>query len=464
MLQPWLQQMQTHLSQIAKTYENGTVTLEERSQLRSEFQKIHQHTHSLLEGWAVLEEQVASILKQHPELAEEEEEVSGEFFLDSQVVQTFRQGQGYYQLKMFGEARPYFHEVVEQEPEFLLGRLYLGLSDFQQEKLDEARRQFQLVLQTSEVSQLNAFAHHMLGCIHVRQQEDETAIRQFKQALTLDQESGDTWFNLGACYYRLGDYHEAIPVFFHALRVDEEDWEAMYYLSCCYEKLGHHDSVSYWRMATYQKTRHPAVVESIAHHFEEQGKTQQAIQWYRKLIYADSQRVGAYHGLSWNLWVSGESEEALAILKKGLTLDRENQDLLFTYVWYLLQTGDANQVRKVFSALPQGLIEHPLWLALRSRLSVHCGDLDEAETIARQGIETEDTLARSLGYYQLGRVLLEKQDPEQAAISFQNAQELSPQWEEPVFYEGLCHLLTGRREQSRQCWEGILSKADAIGP
>ncbi len=136
---------------------------------------------------------MASILKQHPELAEEEEEISGEFFLDSQVVRTFRQGQGYYQLKMFGEARPYFHEVVEKEPEFLLGRLYLGLSDFQQENLEEARRQFQLVTQTSEIPRFNAFAHHMLGWIDVRQEEDELAIRQFTRALNLDEEKGDTW-------------------------------------------------------------------------------------------------------------------------------------------------------------------------------------------------------------------------------------------------------------------------------
>ncbi|GGA38511.1 hypothetical protein GCM10007416_09290 [Kroppenstedtia guangzhouensis] len=461
MLQPWLQEMQKHLSQIAETFGNSAP--EERSQLRTEFQKIHQHTHSLLEGWAVLEEQVASILKQHPELAEEEEEISGEFFLDSQVVRTFRQGQGYYQLKMFGEARPYFHEVVEKEPEFLLGRLYLGLSDFQQENLEEARRQFQLVTQTSEIPRFNAFAHHMLGCIHVRQEEDELAIRQFTRALNLDEERGDTWFNLGACHYRLGYYHEAIPIFFHALRVDEEDWEAMYYLSCCYEKLGHDDSVSYWRMATYQKTRHPVVVESIARHFEERGEPRQAIPWYRKLINADPKNVRAYHGLSWNLWVLGQRERAMAYLKKGLTLEAGNRDLLFTYVWYLLQIGDSDQVKKVWSGLPTSLLEDPLWLILRSRLSVHSGDFDGAEAIARQVIETRDTVARSLGYYQLGRVLLEKRDPEKAGIAFQNARELSPKWEEPIFFEGLCHLLKGRREESRQCWEGILPKADAIG-
>lgn len=455
MFQQWLQQMQKHLDDITQTYVESTTTQEDRDHLRRDFQKIHQHLHQLLEGWMTLEEQVASILKEHPELAEEEEEISEEFFLDSQVVRAFRQGQGYYQLKMFGEARPFFYEVVEKEPEFLLGRLYLGLSDFQQENLDGAQREFLMITQTSEMPRFNAFAHHMLGCIHVRRGQDESAIRQFTKALTHDQEGGDTWFNLGACHYRLGRYYEAIPIFFHALRVDGEDWETMYYLSCCYEKLGHPESVSYWRMASYQKVRHPAVVESIAHHFEETGEPEQAIRWYRKLMESDPKRIEAYHGLSWNLWISGQREEAIAHLQKGLTLEPENGDLLFTYIWYLLQTGNVDQVEKSLSRLPQGLLEHPLWLILRSRLSVHCGDFEEAEAVARQVIDSEGSFARSLGYYQLGRVLLEKRNPEEATAAFQQARELSPQWEEPIFYEGLCHLLNGQREQTRQCWEGI---------
>ena len=36
----------------------------------------------------------------------------------------------------------------------------------------------------------------------------------------------------------------------------------------------------------------------------------------------------------------------MAYLKKGLTLEAGNRDLLFTYVWYLLQIGDSDQVKK----------------------------------------------------------------------------------------------------------------------
>ena len=51
------------------------------------------------------------------------------------VVRRFRQGQGFYQLNMFVEkAEQAFREVVEEEPEFLLGRMYLALSHFHEGK------------------------------------------------------------------------------------------------------------------------------------------------------------------------------------------------------------------------------------------------------------------------------------------------------------------------------------------
>ncbi len=455
MIQQWLQQIKQRLSDIEADYEQATPN--DRCRLREEFHQLHQEVHDLLEGWILLEEHVASILKIHPDLAEEEEELGEEFYLDRQAVRSFRQGQGYYQLQMFTEARPYFRDVVEKEPEFLLGRLYLALSDFQQGKWMDAYRQFQLVAATSDSPRFSAFAHHMLGCIHVQRNQDELAIKQFERCLSTDEESGDgdTWFNLGACYFRLERYHEAIPLFFHALRHDEEDWESMYYLSVCYEQAGHRESVLYWRMAAYQKARHPAVMEAIARHFEQMGDTGQAILWYGKLVTAEPKKAKGYHGLSWNLWLQGRKEEAYAVLQKGLTLEPKHEDLLFTYVWYLLQSGDEKQVQKALIRLPQHLAEHPLWLVLQSRLSLNLEDYDHAEAVARQVIDSPDPLNRSLGYYQLGRVHLARQRPALAIDSFRKARELSPRWEEPIFYEGLCHLLNGQTDRTRQCWENL---------
>ncbi|PTX59939.1 tetratricopeptide (TPR) repeat protein [Melghirimyces profundicolus] len=461
MFRQWVQEVRRRLSEIEDQY--GQAPIQDRNRLRDGFRRIHQDVNQLLEAWVNLEEQVTAILKKYPDLAAEEEEVGEEFFLDSRAVRAFRQGQGYYHLKMFSEAHPYFREVVEKEPDFLLGRLYLALSDFQQGKLVDAQREFQLVAGITELPQFQSFTHHMLGCIHVKEGRDEQGIRQFEKSISIDSDSRDTWFNLGACHYRLGRYHEAIPPFFHSLRLDEEDWEAMYYLSCCYEKLGQWESVSYWRMASYHKTKHPAVMESMARYFEEIGDLRRAVHWYRKLVTADPRKATGYHGLSWNLWLLGQKRESFAVLQKGLSLEPENENLLFTYVWYLLQSGDVEQVRKALSRLPGRLADHPLWLVLKSRLSVHCRDYEEAEAVARQVIASEEPLARSLGYYQLGRVLLEKRQPDQAVDSFRKARELSPQWEEPVFYEGLCHFLNGCTEETRQCWETIPLKNHSVG-
>ncbi|SMO43309.1 tetratricopeptide repeat protein [Melghirimyces algeriensis] len=454
MFRKWLQQTKKQLTDIERQYE--TAGDQERIQLRNTFRKLRRDLNELLDGWIDLEEQMTSLLNHCPDLGESEEELSEEFFLDSQAVRAFREGQGFYQLKMFAEARPYFQIVVQNEPEFLLGRLYLALSDFQEGKLMEAHREFQMVAETSDIPRFSAFAYHMLGCIHVRKGQDSQAIRQFEKSLSIEPDREDTLFNMATCHFRLRNYHESIPLFMRVLDQNPEDWESMYYLSCCYEKLGQWEYVTYWRMASFRKAKHPSVMESIAHHFEERGENEQAVYWYQKVLKASPERTDAYHGLSWNLWLSGQPREAIASLQKGLTLAPDNQELLFTYVWYCLQEGDLEQVQKSLARIPETLVEHPIWLVLQSRISAYCGDLQHAETMARRVIHQTDPLAQSLGYYQLGRVLLEQHQTQQAVKAFQKAQEQNPHWADPVFYEGLCYVLTGQTNQTRQCWETIL--------
>ncbi|MFC4078046.1 tetratricopeptide repeat protein [Salinithrix halophila] len=453
MFDQWLEQVKQHLEKIEEQYP-GSVD-PDRSRLREEFHQIQQVCDHVLEGWISLEERVSSLLNEEPDLAAEEEEVGEEFWLDGQVVRSFREGQGYYQLKMFGEAKPYFDQVVKEAPDFLLGRVYLALSDFQQRKWDDAFREFHLVAETSDHPRFAAFARHMLGCVHVQRGEDEKAIRQFDKALTLNPENGDAWFNLGACQYRLGQYAEAIPYFFHALHLDRDDWEAMYYLSCCYKEAGEWEGVHFWRRAVYEKTNSPAVMETIAQDFEESGDVEAALRWYRKLAATDPKRASAYHGMSWSLWLKGCQEEALLVLQKGLTIDPRNPDTLFTYVWYLLQQGDLGQVEKALAKLPEEMMAHPLWMMLRSRLFVHCQEFDRAEEAARKVVHHQDPFTRSLGHYQLGRIFLDRKQIHEAAGEFQKAQQLSPHWKEPLFYQGLCHLLDGKIDGTRQCWEQI---------
>src|SRR5690606_20988287 len=119
---------------IEREYSEAT-TPQDRHRLRGEFQKIRVSCEELLGSWIELHDHIMRLLELHPDLEDEEEVISEDFWLSEGVVRAFRQGQGYYNLKLFLEAKKHFQQVVVEEPEFLLGRLYLALSHFQENQL-----------------------------------------------------------------------------------------------------------------------------------------------------------------------------------------------------------------------------------------------------------------------------------------------------------------------------------------
>ncbi len=454
MEQQWIEKMQEELEAIEREYPEATPP--DRIRLREEFQKIRVSCEELLGSWVTLHDHMMRLLELHPDLGNEEEVISGDFWLNEGTVRAFRQGQGYYNLKLFLEAKKYFQQVVVEEPEFLLGRLYLALSHFQENHLDEAQRQFQLVVEMAEHDRFIAFANHMLGCVAVRRGDDQKAIRYFQKALSLIEDEGDTWFNLGACHYRLGEYHEAIPCFYHSLFYDQDDWESMFYLSSCYQKLKQWQSVTLWRLAAYVKTESPEVMESIAHDYEDMGDIRKALEWYQKLQQRDPGRLSAYQGIAWSMWSLGHREQAISWLKKGLTLAPENPDLLFTYIWILLKQGSAEEADRVLAKIPAELAHQAKWLVVRSELLIQRGAFGQAIRLAEEIIKKGSSKAlQGLGYYQQGRVLLEMSRPSEALDHFRQASRLCPNWRDPLFYEGVCHAIEGRSDVTRSLWKKI---------
>jgi tetratricopeptide (TPR) repeat protein len=302
------------------------------------------------------------------------------------------------------------------------------------------------------------FAEHMLGCISVKEGDDRQATRQFSKVLALLPDYADAWFNLGACYYRLGEYHEAIPFFYHALSLNEDDWEAMYYLSDCYRHYQEWGSVSFWRLASYEKIKHPRILESIAHDYEEMGQTEIAIEWYRRLLANDPKYPGAYHGMAWNLWATNRRDQAFLWLKKGLSLFPNHPDLLFAYVWMSIGQGNLKEAESAMKRLPQPMANQLRWLTVRSRMMIHAGDFEQATVMADQLIAQEKRTLQAMGHYQKGRVLLELGRLNEAIRHFQEARQRISSWKDPLFLEGVCYLIEGRPDLTRGCWSQLIPK------
>lgn len=452
----WLQLVQNALEEIKSQYPQSPKA--EYPKWRNRFQKIKKSCDQILEAWVLIEEQLSELLDQFPELGMtfEGEEIEEEVYLHELSVRKFRQGQGYYKLSMLKEAKSLFQSVMEREPDFLLGRIYLGLTYFEEKEWDEARKQFQMVCATAKQEIFLGFAYQMLGCIAVCEGDDRQAIRYFSKVVSLCPNQADGWFNLGACYVRLEEYHEAIPYFFHALSLNEDDWESMYYLSQCYYACREWQSVHFWRMASYEKCSHPQVLESIAHDYEEKGEVDQAIQWYKQLLAIHPKYPGSYRGLAWNYWVKDEKDIALAWIKKGLSLHPQHSDLLFMYAWILMGIGMVEKAEKVIQSLPLHVREEPNWLALQSRLSTQKGQYTLATQMAEQLIQHQLKPLKALGHFHKGRTLMEIGKRDEAIYHFLQARKHMHHWKDPLFFIGICHLMEGRVEQMQACFQELI--------
>ncbi|MGA8943876.1 MAG: tetratricopeptide repeat protein [Thermoactinomyces sp.] len=454
--QQWLDWAQKILGEIRSKYPGSSGM--ERARWRQRFTEVRQSCNDILETWAKIEEQLTELAAEYPGLISSENDIYEEVWLNEGSIRQFRQGQGYYGLTMFDEAKKFFQQVVDAEPDFLLGRIYLALTLFHEGELDEADQQFQLVLKTASHDSFAIFANHMLGCIRVKEGKDRQAIGKFSKVTAACPDHADAWFNMGACYYRLGEVHEAIPCFYHALSINPDDWESMFFLSHCYRAIKEWNSVSFWRLAAYDKTKHPRILESIAHDYEEMGFPDQALEWYHRLLAKDPKYPGAYHGLAWNLWVTGQKKEAFSWLKKGLSLFPQHLELQFAYVWMCMANNERDRAEKALSVLPDDIAEKPLWMIARSRLSMLTGNLSKATDFAEQLLEQKKPSFQAMGHYHKGRVLLEMGKLQDAIHHFRRAQELAKSWKDPVFFEGVCHLIDGRPDATRSCWSQLSVK------
>ncbi|MFX1466593.1 MAG: tetratricopeptide repeat protein, partial [Promethearchaeota archaeon] len=63
------------------------------------------------------------------------------------------------------------------------------------------------------------------------------SLKCYKEAIDIDQEDGDAWFNLGNAYRYLNQFENAIKAYETAININPQDFDAHYNMSICYENL-----------------------------------------------------------------------------------------------------------------------------------------------------------------------------------------------------------------------------------
>lgn len=107
--------------------------------------------------------------------------------VSDKMTERFLRGQGYYKLNMFEEAVREFADLVNDQPDFVMGRMFLAMGYLRTGQLEEARRHFQLLLATTENTTLRAISYSAMGCIQVHHQNLDQAYRYFQMADLADE-------------------------------------------------------------------------------------------------------------------------------------------------------------------------------------------------------------------------------------------------------------------------------------
>ncbi|WP_010273784.1 tetratricopeptide repeat protein [Paenibacillus senegalensis] len=98
----------------------------------------------------------------------------------------FDSAQGYYKLGMFVLAKQKLEAILEQEPDFMLARLYLALCCLHLRQFAEAYRHLTFVLPLVDHPQMKAISHTALGCIYMENNNLDKALECFGLAYEED--------------------------------------------------------------------------------------------------------------------------------------------------------------------------------------------------------------------------------------------------------------------------------------
>lgn len=472
MAQDWLNWMQRTLQQIDDVFPPDSQ--EVKQELVQRFSDLLDMNDSWLDQWLELQDQFYYLMEKHPELVKEgqtgtaslteQQEYSndpngdqaqplGEMWINEHVLRQFREGQGFYQLWMLLDANESFADVVAEEPDFILGRLYLAVTCFHRGNFEEAEQHLKLALNTAEHAEFKRFSHHMLGCVYVKQGQEVQAIREFSHALSLNREDPDTLFNLGACHFRLNSIRLAIPCFEQALLYADEDWESMLYLAHCYTLTGQLDAGTHWKQMAYETSQKPWMITSIVHSLEDAGEWEKAKSWSLYCVGKHPEWAEGYHGVGWNLWQLERHPDAILWLKKALSLKHDDPNMLFSY-WTVLQTvGTQQEKKKAEQHISHHLSASPLWQLAKSAQFREKGEKAQAEQLLTPLLNSEHGQVQGAAHYQLAHLFMSRQRWQEAVQHFIAAREQDQFLRETWLFEGICHYLNGDAETSRTCLE-----------
>jgi tetratricopeptide (TPR) repeat protein len=203
MLKQLFASMHDVLDDVMRSYPAASAA--ERHELHKKLEVLRTMSDSLIEEWLQFEEKMTAFLenldtgKTYGGLSDAN--VPGNFgnFPDGEAAESFKKGQGYYQLYMFDKAIREFEKVVNQHPDFCLARLFLAMGHLRSGNDTEAYRHFKLITSLTDQAQIKSISYNAMGCIQAKNANLDQARELFEKAHQADPSSPEPMINMEIC-------------------------------------------------------------------------------------------------------------------------------------------------------------------------------------------------------------------------------------------------------------------------
>ena len=245
---------------------------------------------------------------------------------DNMVEAYFNLGCSFQERNDYEKALSFFKEVILREPDNALTYLKMGFCAQPLERIDDARVFFEEALRlqpdsleagaalsglhvenedyekAEEVLRINLVSHpdevplhYALGLILKEQQKYESALAQFHEVVTLDENHPEGFYHLADCCGQLGFLKQAEPFFAKAYKLDETFSEAVFQLGNVYEGMKKMDTAvimyrrwidmvesNLWQLGEDMTETYKEKCKIIADYLEKNGSDEKEIDCYRE--------------------------------------------------------------------------------------------------------------------------------------------------------------------------------------
>ncbi len=210
-----------------------------------------------------------------------------------------------------------YKEVIQKQPNFIVGYEYAAYNYYKMGKLDVA---VNLLKKAVDLNLTTTSLISRLGLYLQEAGRPEESIQILERAVEQDPNYTEAYNYLGVSFFKSGQADKAVEMFKKAIKLDADYAMAMNNLGNCYLTLKEYDS---------------------------------AIEEYKKAIGIDARLASAFNGWGAACYRKGLTDEALLRWEKSLELDPRQPDTTYNLGRAHLRLGHKNEALKFFELFVQ---------------------------------------------------------------------------------------------------------------